>query len=122
MSQKWEKKDDFKIQVIACCISIPGGFTTSTCVMANKLFTPTFRQATTVTGLIFCAARFKAPALHGNAEWKCMKGLHTRAAAKALKTHPLELYKLHLCTRVQSVMYSQMEAFNFSHNEPQISS
>lgn len=27
MSQKWEKKDDFKIQVIACCIRMPGGFT-----------------------------------------------------------------------------------------------
>lgn len=28
MSQKWEKKEDFKTQVIASCISMPGGFTT----------------------------------------------------------------------------------------------
>lgn len=81
------------IQVIACCISMPGGFI-SKYLCDDKPFTPTLvYTATTITGFIFHATRLKPPDLHGNAEWKLMKILHIRAAAKVTKKHSLELQK-----------------------------
>lgn len=57
------RKDDFKIQVIAGCISMPGCFASKHLgdISASKAVTPAFRQATIIPGFIFNVTRLRCP-------------------------------------------------------------